>query len=422
MTERVFRSFAAATVMASMLAFTVAARADDAAPMNLDTAAPANSGVTPPAQPNISAPPNPGVGMPPRPGNFPPPPPGVAGPPNPGAPMPPRLGNFPASPPGMGSSARPGIAAAMKVDPIEQAKADAWPERAVTIVVPFAAGGSADLLARMVAQHLQEDFGKPVIVENRSGAGGSIGTAFVAKASKDGYTLLLGTFSTMVLNEFMYSHLPYDTEADFQPVAQIVSLPNLFVINNKIPVATVPQFVEYLQAHDGKMTYGSSGVGTSSQLSVIMLQMATGAHFTHVPFRSTADELTNLMNGSIDFAIDSMTTLWPAAQAGNIRALAVSSKERSPAAPDLPSIGQFIKSYGVSSWQGLFAPGGTPKPLAEKIALAIKRDFSKPEVVEQLTKLGGVQALKGPDEFSSYILSEEMNWRDVVKFSGIHLE
>ena len=197
MTERVFRSFAAATVVAGMLAFTVAARADDAKPVNPGTSAPANSGVTPPAHPNIPAPPNAGVAMPLRPGNFPPPPPGVAGPPNPGAPMPPRPGNFPALPPGIGASARPGIAAPVKVDPIEQAKADAWPQRAVTIVVPFAAGGSADLLARMVAQHLQEDFGKPVIVENRSGAGGSIGTAFVAKASKDGYTLLLGTFSTM---------------------------------------------------------------------------------------------------------------------------------------------------------------------------------------------------------------------------------
>ena len=288
--------------------------------------------------------------------------------------------------------------------------------------MPFEAGGSADLLARMVAQHLQEDFGKPFTVENRSGAGGSIGTAYVAKAPNDGYTLLLGTFSTMVLNEFMYSHLPYDTESDFQPVALIMTLPNLFVVNNKIPATTVPQFIEYLQAHDSKMTYGSSGVGTSSHLSVVMLQMATGAHFTHVPFRSTADELTNLMNGSIDFAIDSMTTLWPAAQAGNIRALAVSSKERSPAAPGLPSISQFIKSYNVSSWQGLLAPAGTPKPLVDKIAFAIKRDFSKPEVIDQLTKVGGIPALKGPDDFAGYILSDEMNWRDVVKASGVHFD
>jgi tripartite-type tricarboxylate transporter receptor subunit TctC len=355
----------------------------------------------------MAQPTSPGAGVPAQRGNLPPMPPGFA---SPGS-------------PGLGAAPRPGLAAPPpKVDPVEQAKADAWPERTVTIVVPFEAGSSADLLARMVAQHLQEDFGKPFVVENRSGAGGSIGAAYAAKAPKDGYALLLGTFSTMVLNEFMYSHLSYDTESDFQPVALIMTMPNLFVVNNKLPITTVPQFIEYLQAHDGKMTYGSSGVGTSSHLSVVMLQMATGAKFTHVPFHSTAEELASLMNGSIDFAIDSMTSLWPAAQAGDIRALAVSSKERSPAAPALPSISQFIKSYGASSWQGLFAPAGTPKPLVDKIAFAIKRDFSKPETIDQLAKIGGVQALKGPDEFAGYILSDEMNWRDVVKYSGLHLD
>ncbi len=297
-----------------------------------------------------------------------------------------------------------------------------WPQRPVTIVVPFQAGGSADLLARIVQQHLQADLGRPFVVENRSGAGGSIGTAYVAKARNDGYTLLLCTLSGNVLNEFVYKNLPYDTERDFQPVSLLVRLPELLVVNRQLPVKTVPELIAYLKAHDGKLNYGSSGVGSASQLSVVTFELATGTHMTHVPFRSTSDELAAMMNGSIDLAIDSMTTLWPPAQASLIRALAVSSATRSASAPDLPTIGETLSGFAVSSWQGLMAPAGTPRPIVDKIAAEVKRTFERPEVAASLAKVGGEPDLLGPDEFSAFIKSELPKWQKVVKASGLRPE
>jgi tripartite-type tricarboxylate transporter receptor subunit TctC len=299
---------------------------------------------------------------------------------------------------------------------------EAWPQHPVTIVVPFQAGGSADLLARIAAQQLQAELGTPFVVENRSGAGGSVGTSYVAKADPDGYTFLLGTFSGIVLNGLVYSKLPYDAERDLRPVALLVRMPNLLVVNQKVPVKTVPELIDYIKANDGKLNYGSSGVGTSSHLSVVLLGLATGTHMTHVPFRSTTDEVTSLINGSIDLAIDSMTTLWPQAQSGAIRALAVSTATRSVSAPDLPTIAETIKGYAVPSWQGLFAPAGTPKAIIDKVAAALKQSFEKPEVVDALTKLGGDPALMGPDEFGVYIKEESPKWRDAVKAAGVHID
>jgi len=298
----------------------------------------------------------------------------------------------------------------------------AWPQRPVTIVVPFQAGGSADLLARILQQHLQADLGSPFVVENRSGAGGCVGTAYVARAPNDGYTLLLGTLSGNVLNEFIYDKLPYDPQRDFQPISLLVHLPNLLAVAPKVPVKTVPELIAYLTANDGKLNYGSSGIGTSSQLSVVMFELATGTHMTHVPFRSTTDELTAMMGGSVDLAIDSMTTLWPQAQAGAIRALAVSSDKRLAGAPGLPTIGETLKGFSVSGWQGLFAPAGTPRPIVDKIAAEVRRVFAAPDVVAALTKVGGEPAPMSPDAFAAFIASERPKWRDVVKASGVHID
>jgi tripartite-type tricarboxylate transporter receptor subunit TctC len=299
---------------------------------------------------------------------------------------------------------------------------EAWPQRPVTIVVPFQAGGSGDFLARILQQHMQADFGSPVVVENRSGAGGSIGTAYVAKAPNDGYTLLFGTLSTNVLNGFIYGKLPYDAERDFQPISLMVHLPNLLVVNKKIPATSVAEFIAYLKAHDGQLNYGSSGIGTSSQLSVVMFELATGTHMTHVPFRSTADELNAMLNGSVDMAIDSMTTLWPQAQAGVVRALAVTSEQRVPSAPDVPTIGETLNGFAVEGWQGLFAPAGTPRPIVDKLAAEVKRAFQSPDVVANLRKVGGEPAPMSPDAFAAFIASERPKWQAVVRASGVHID
>jgi tripartite-type tricarboxylate transporter receptor subunit TctC len=299
---------------------------------------------------------------------------------------------------------------------------DAWPQRPVTIVVPFQAGGSADLLARILQQHMEADFHSPFVVENRSGAGGSVGTAYVAKAPNDGYTLLLGTLSGNVLNEFVFDKLPYDPERDFQPVSLLVHLPNLLVVNQRLPVKTVPDLIAYLKANDGKLNYGSSGIGTSSQLSVVMFALATGTHMTHVPFRSTTDELTAMMSGNVDLAIDSMTTLWPQAQSGAVRALAVTTAQRLASAPDLPTIGETLEGFSVEGWQGLFAPAGTPRPIVDKLSAEVKHVFEAPDVVTALTKVGGEPAPMSPDEFAAFIASERPKWQAVVKAAGVHID
>src|ERR1043166_247753 len=245
---------------------------------------------------------------------------------------------------------------------------DAWPQRTVSIVVPFAPGGSADLLARLLAQHLQAKFNVPFIVENRGGAGGSIGTGVVAKAAPDGHTLLLGTVSTHAINPSLYARLPFDVEKDFVPISLLVRLPNLLVVNNDVPAKTVPELIAYLKQNEGEVSYGSSGHGTSSHLAAVMFQLATGTHMTHVPFRSTSDEMNNMMGGSIQVAIDSMTTIWPLAQGGQVRALAVSTPQRVAAAPDVPTIGETVKGFEATGWQGLYAPGGPPRPIGDKTA------------------------------------------------------
>ena len=304
----------------------------------------------------------------------------------------------------------------------EESSSPAWPQRPVTIVVPFQAGGSADLLARILQQRMQADFGMPFVVENRSGAGGSIGASYVAKAPKDGLTLLLGTLSSNVLNGFIYGKLPYDPEEDFQPISLLIRLPNLLVVTPKMPVKTVPELIAYLKANDGKLNYGSSGIGTSSHLSVVMFELATGTHMTHVPFRSTTDEVTSMMNGSVDLAIDSMTTLWPQAQAGVVRALAATSTKRLASAPDLPTIGETLTGFSVEGWQGLFAPAGTPQPIVDMIAAEVKKVFEQPDVVAALTNLGGEPAPMDPDRFAAFIASERLKWRDVIKASGVHID
>ena len=245
---------------------------------------------------------------------------------------------------------------------VAPAGAQDWPARQITIVVPFGAGGSADLLARILATHMQAKFGQTVVVENRAGAGGSIGTNYVAKAAPDGYTLLLGTVSSIAVNAALYAKLPFDVDKDLQPITQLVSFPNLLIVNPKLPVNNVQELIDYVKKNEGKVNYASSGLGTSSHLSVVMFEQAIGTKMTHVPYKSTGDVVNSMLGGNVDIAIDSMTTVWPHAKQGTVRALGVSTPQRSASAPEVPAIGETIKGFEATAWQGLFAPAGTPKP------------------------------------------------------------
>jgi len=315
-----------------------------------------------------------------------------------------------------------GFAAALLLTASPAPAQDAWPQRQVTIVVPFAAGGSADLIARILQQHLQAKTGVPIVVENKSGAGGSIGAGYVAKAPPDGTTLLLGTVSTNAINAFLYTRLNFDVGRDFQAISLLVRFPNLLFVNPKIPARSVPELIAYLKAHDGALNYGSSGLGTSSHLSVVMFELATGTKMTHVPFRSTAEEVNAMIGGQLDLAIDSMTTVWPFAQAGTVRALAVSTPQRAAAAPDLPTIGETLPGYEATGWQGLFAPAGTPRPLVEEMSAQVRRIWNLPDVVKALQNVGAEPATSTPDEFTDYAKSERVRWGEVVKASGVKIE
>jgi len=302
------------------------------------------------------------------------------------------------------------------------ASAQEWPARQVNLIVPFSAGGTTDLFGRLLAQHMHQKFGQPFIVENRAGAGGNLGAAAVAKAAPDGYTFLVGTVSTHAINPFIYTKLPYDTVKDFQPVSLIARLPNILVVHPSLPANNVPELIAYLKANPDKMSYGSSGVGTSIHLAAELFKIKTGTTMTHVPFRSSGDIMNNLTGGHINLAFDNITLAWPQVKAGNLRALAVSSTERSAIAPDVPTVADTIPGFAATSWHGVFAPAGTPKATVDKMAAEMKRILELPEVKDKLFEIGAVASPMTPDDFAKFIDVERTKWQDVVKAAGVKMD
>ncbi len=265
---------------------------------------------------------------------------------------------------------------------------------------------------------MQQKLGASFIVENRAGAGGNIGAGAVAKAPNDGYTLLLGTVSTHAINQFMYSNMQFDPAKDFQPISLIARLPNMLVVNPKIPAKTPAELVTYLKANPNKLTYASSGVGTSIHLASELFKIKTGTTMTHVPYRSSGEVMQNVTAGHVDLAFDNMTLAWPQAQSGNVRALAVTSLERSPTAPDVPTMDETFKGFEATSWHGLFAPAGTPKPVVDKLAAEVKRILEIPENQQKLKDIGAVASPMTPDDFTAFIATERAKWEPVVVASG----
>jgi len=302
------------------------------------------------------------------------------------------------------------------------AGAQSWPDKQVNFIVPFSAGGTTDLFGRLLAQHMQKNFGQPFIVENRAGAGGNLGAAAVAKAAPDGYTFLVGTVSTHAINPFLYSKLPYDTVKDFQPVSLIARLPNILVVHPSLPANNVAELIAHLKANPDKLSYGSSGAGTSIHLAAELFKIKTGTTMTHVPFRSSGDIMNNLTGGHINLAFDNITLAWPQVKAGRLRALAVSSTARSEIAPDVPTVAETIPGFDATSWHGVFAPAGTPKPIVDAMAAEMKRILELPDVKEKLFEIGAIAAPMTPEEFAKFIDTERAKWAEVVKASGAKLD
>ncbi len=300
------------------------------------------------------------------------------------------------------------------------ALAQSWPNKPIRLVVTFPSGGAPDILARLFSEKAQ--LGQPVVVDNKPGAGGNIGADFVAKSAGDGHTLVLGTVGTHSINGALYEKMPYDMVKNFSPVSLIASAPNLLVVNNNVPVKTVPEFVAYLRANPDKLSFGSPGVGTSVHVSGELFKSMTGTRMTHVPYKGRQYAIPDLVGGSIQLMFDNMPSALPMAREGKIRAIAVTTAKRSAAAPEIPTIAESIPGFEATTWFAMFAPAGTPKPVVDRLSAEVQRVFRLPEVGERLKTLGLEPVLSSPEELAAYQASEITKWSKVVKESGAKAE
>jgi tripartite-type tricarboxylate transporter receptor subunit TctC len=298
-----------------------------------------------------------------------------------------------------------------------------YPTKPVRLVVPFPAGGTTDILARAVAQKLSEAWGQQVIVDNRPGAGGNIGSDLVAKSKPDGYTLLMGTVGTHAINPSLYKNMPYDHVKDFVPVILVAGVPNVLVVNPSLPVHSVPELIAYAKANPGKLNFASSGNGTSIHLSGELFKAMTGVEMTHVPYKGSAPALTDLIGGQVQLMFDNLPSSLPFIKAGKLRALAVTSGARAAALPDLPTLAESgLPGFEASSWFGVLAPAGTPRDIVAKLNGAIAGWLASPEAKEKLLAQGAIAAGGTPEDFARHIGAETSKWAKVVKASGAHID
>jgi len=301
--------------------------------------------------------------------------------------------------------------------------AQAWPSKPIKWIVPFAPGGTTDILARTVGDKLGAALGQPVIVENRPGAGGGVGADFVAKSPPDGYTLVGGTISTHAINASLYKSLPYDPVRDFVPITLIARLPNLLVINPNVPAKNVAELVALMKANPGKYTFASSGNGTSQHLSGELFKSIAGVDMQHVPYKGSPPALQDVVGGQVTMTFDNITTALPLAKAGNLRALAVTTAQRSAVAPEIPTMAEAgLAGYEIGSWQGVFAPAGTPPEIVRRLNTEIVRILKSPEIHDKLIALGAEPVGNSVDEFTAMVKSEVAKWGDVVKRSGARVD
>jgi tripartite-type tricarboxylate transporter receptor subunit TctC len=303
------------------------------------------------------------------------------------------------------------------------AKADeSWPQRQVTIIVPFAAGGTTDLFGRMLASYLQAKYNKPFVVENRAGAAGNIGTTAAARAPADGYTILVGTTGGFGINPSLYSKLPHDTVKDFEPISLIARVPNLLVVGNALPIKSVPELVAYLKANPDKLSYGSSGVGSSQHLGTEFFLYRTGTRMTHVPYRASNEIMNALIGGHIGAALDNITLVLPQVKAGTVRPIGMSTLQPSPSAPEIPTIASTVPDFEASAWHGIFVRAGTPPSIAAKLHADLMQFLASADVKAKFFEVGAVPAPMKPDEFAAFVAAERKKWAEVVKASGAKVD
>lgn len=299
------------------------------------------------------------------------------------------------------------------------AHAQAFPTKAITIIVPFSAGGTTDILARVLGQFISKDLGQPVIIDNRAGAGGNIGTQLVARAAPDGYTILMGTVGTHAINQSLYPKLAFDPIKDFAPLTRVALVPNLLVANPAQPFKTVKELMAYTKANPGKVTFGSSGSGTSIHLSGELFKQMAGVDIQHVAYKGSAPAVNDLLGNHIAIMFDNMPSAISHVKAGKLRPLAVTTAQRSPALPDVPTVAEAgVPGYEATSWFGLLAPAKTPAPVVAKLNAAILKALADPDVKNKLLEQGAEPAGETPAQFAAFIASETVKWGKIVKQSG----
>jgi tripartite-type tricarboxylate transporter receptor subunit TctC len=310
-------------------------------------------------------------------------------------------------------------AGALALVPFAAQAQAAFPSKALTIVVPFSAGGTTDILARVVGQTMSKDLGQPVIIDNRAGAGGNIGAQMVARAAPDGYTLLMGTVGTHAINQSLYKKMPFDPIKDFAPLTRVALVPNLLVANPGQPYKNVKELIAYAKANPGKVTFASSGSGTSIHLSGEMFSQMAGLEMQHIPYKGSAPALTDLLGGQTAIMFDNMPSVIGHVKAGKLRPLAVTTPQRSPALPDVPTIAESgVPGYSATSWFGLLAPANTPAPVIAKLNASILKALADPEVKKKMAEQGAEPHGEKPEQFAEFIRSETAKWGQTVKKSG----
>jgi len=301
--------------------------------------------------------------------------------------------------------------------------ANAWPDRPIHMVVGYAAGGTTDVMARLVAERLAARLGHPVVVENRPGASGNIGATFVAKSPADGYTILMATPGQAAMNQFMYERMPYDTEKDFAPLAYIASVPSVLVVSPKLDVASTADFLAKMKARPDGANFGSAGMGSTGHLGGTLLAMQTGLKAQHVPYRGSAPMLQDLLAGNLQFTIDTVPGVMSFVSSGTLKALAITGKSRSPALPDVPdNVEAGIPNVEMASWLVLLAPARTPQSIVERINAEVNAAIAEPDLRDKILKLGAVPEGGSPKEVAAFLRAEAAKWKQVIETAGIKIE
>ena len=303
------------------------------------------------------------------------------------------------------------------------ALAQAYPTKPVTIIVPFAAGGTTDILARIIGQALTAELGQSVVVDNRAGAGGNIGGQAAAKAAPDGHTLFMGTVGTHAINASLYKKMPFDPVKDFAPLTRVANVPNLLVANPAQPYKSVKDLIAYAKANPGKVNFGSSGNGSSIHLSGELFKSLAKVDMQHVPYKGGAPAVTDLLGNQIGIMFDNMPSAIQHVRSGKLVPLAVTTAKRSPELPNVPTIAEAgVPGYEATSWFGMFAPAGTPAPVLAKLNAAIVKVLGQPDVKKKINEQGAEVYSETPEQFAAFIQAESVKWGKVVKESGASLD